>query len=129
MRKISQYFISLDAQRGRIKLKLTALKLGADYALTLHGGRAHVGSTALAAPGQNAQICQIAGHRDGEIAASVAERVANALQVRVAVTCGIHYDAITREEIAQVRELAGQLAVKFTTTLGNGNRCGEAEIC
>lgn len=87
--------------RGRL-IRLAVQRQGRDRLVTIAGGDApHVGCAALAADGQTRRLDR-AGHREGEIAASLAGRASARLDCAVCVVCGIHFDAITREEIAAV---------------------------
>lgn len=123
--------------RGRVELCMTVQRLGADYSVSLFGGEAHVGAVALALPQANPlaghgaghnvchNVCVVAntdgaesvstavlvvpGHREDELAQHVARTLAAALHCRVSVVCGIHYDRISREEIALVLALADSL--------------------
>lgn len=109
----SQSIITFQQEAGRIKLTLAAMPLGHDYWAAITGGAAHAGAVALACPGQNAEFLQAHAHRDGEIAAAAAEIIANDLNCRATVACGIHYDYITPGEIENIRKLSRQLAMEM----------------
>lgn len=101
-------------QVGRIQLFCGLSRLGADLFAILFGGEAHIGALALAAPGARTDCIAAPGHREDEIARALADHIARALNCRVAVACGIHYDNITKSEIAIVGQLAeemGDLAI------------------
>lgn len=53
-------------------------------------------------PGLTPETLSGPGHRDAELAAQVAGIVARATCRSVAVLCGIHYDAATKDEIAGI---------------------------
>ena len=82
---------------------------GRDLHASLLGGEAHVGAVALAAPGEAAKLIQRPHHREGELAALVAQRLAGAFGCAVSASCGIHFADISRAEIATVEQLAGNL--------------------
>lgn len=98
------------ATDGRLELRLRLLGQGRDLHAFLLGGEPHVGATALAAPGEPAQICERAAHREGPLAGLVARRLADAFGCAVSVSAGIHFPDITRAEIAAVERMAAGLA-------------------
>ena len=107
--------IELSLARGRIALRLTAERLGADLAVTLAGGdRPHVGAVAVSQPradaGATTSVVAILGHREDDLARQLAARLAAATRGVVSVTCGIHVDRITPEEIEDVRRMGEELA-------------------
>ena len=62
-------------------------------------------------------VCERAGHREGPLAAQTAERLCAGLGCAVSVSCGIHFEAITRQEIADVEALAGWLVEEYLSSL------------
>ena len=108
----------LELTSGRITVTLRAVEIGDDLLVTITGGKAHIGATAF---GTNAgglassSVITTPGHRDDRVAKTAAEKLAKALKKNVTVVAGIHYDQITKEEIAEVLrlcdELVGSLAV------------------
>lgn len=115
-----QSMISLEAARGRIRLRLCAVAMGRDLTVTLAGGeRAHIGAVALsqARPSleggggisASTSVLTLAGHKEDELARSLAARLAIHRDGAVCVACGIHVDAITPGELRDVQELAGEL--------------------
>lgn len=118
----SQYHFKLDRRHGRICISLEACSVGKDFSLLVTGGTAHVGAIALATPAGETKMAQLRGHRDGEVAVTIADIVAKALNCHVSVGCGIHYDCITPGEIATVRHLSQKLAQAFIhAARGTGN--------
>jgi hypothetical protein len=113
--------ITLEARRGRIHLRLTAVTLGRDLAVTLSGGdRPHIGAVALAGPGTPASALCLPQHREGELAQKTACTLAEAFNVAVSATCGIHLDAISPAEIAEVLAMADALTVELIQELEKG---------
>lgn len=97
----SQDFFVMESSEGRIHLVLRVFRIGRDLSVILTGGQPHVGGVALAARGKT-DMLELAGHHDGGVARQMASKLAQRLDCAVAVACGIHYDGITREEIAFV---------------------------
>ena len=75
---------------------------GGDCLVSVTGGDApHIGAAALCADGEIRRLDRN-GHREGELAAELAERAASELGCCVCAVCGIHFDGISRAEIASV---------------------------
>lgn len=110
-------FREFHAKEGRLDLCLRLFPQGRDVLALLSGGAAHAGATALAAPGETTRVCERPGHREGPLAALVAERLAGALGCAVAVSCGIHFAGISRAEIAKVEDMAAGLVEECLLSL------------
>ena len=100
-----------------MELCLRLVPQGRDLHAFLIGGEAHVGAVALAIPGEAAKVLQRPGHREGDLAARVAERLAAALGCAVSVSSGIHFADISRTEICTVEKLAERLVADCLQSL------------
>ena len=97
---------------------LSAERLGRDIALSIYGGDGpHIGAVAVAVPYRKGErlsvstsILCVPGHKEGDLARSVAEDVAKRHEVIVSVTCGIHYEGIAREAIPKLCALVMEMA-------------------
>ena len=71
--------------------------------VTLFGGdRPHIGAVAIVDPEGNRTLTEFPGHREGAVCDAWAAACAAAGVCPAVVTAGIHYDGISREEIAAV---------------------------
>lgn len=114
--------IVLKAQRGRIALTMTGLRLGRDLCVTLSGGeREHIGAVAVCqgspAGEATASVVALPGHREDQLARATASRLATRLDAVVCVACGIHLEKILPEEIAGVLEMAEELTGRLIQRL------------
>lgn len=104
---------------------MTVQRMGCDYTVSLFGGDAHVGAVALALPSAPSSalpgVLGVPGHREEALARHVAHTLAQVWQCRVCVVCGIHFDSITSEEIAQVLALADRLTHRVLQDPEQGN--------
>ena len=115
--------LELEAERGRIKLRMTAQHLGEDLCVTLSGGdRPHIGAVALAGPRTPSSALCLPQHREGELAQRIASTLAAEFNVAVSVACGIHLDGILGNEILDVLEMAEELTGKLGDALEQGAR-------
>lgn len=108
-----------ERRHGRLCLQLDLCAQGADWLALLRGGTPHIGATALGLPPTERHAAPLSplgrpGHREAALAQQVADRLAEAGQSAVCCCAGIHYDAITAEEIdlvlRLVKELTGEAA-------------------
>lgn len=109
-------------QSGRVQLKCEIDHAGNDMRVFLYGGMPHIGAIALACPDGTADCIELAGHKEGRLARSLAVKLAVAIKCNVAVTCGIHYDKISSREIEEVEMLAAELGEQITAILTNENK-------
>lgn len=105
-----------ERRQGRLHLRLDLLPQGRDWLALLRGGAAHIGATALALPLRERAAGEELprslgrpGHREAELARQVAARLAQAVDCAVCCCAGIHYEAITPEEIRDVLCLVDEL--------------------
>ena len=101
--------LSLVLTSGRLRLELVLHLLGQDIQICLTGGVAHLGAVALALPDRAAAVLVNPGHREDALAARMAETVSRTLGCAVCVSAGIHYEAISKQEITQVESMTEEL--------------------
>jgi hypothetical protein len=101
---------------GRLSLAVTVRALGNDLCVIAEGGAAHAGAVAFAIPRESldasrhalsasTSVLTAVGHKEDIPAKRMAEKIASATGRRTVVVCGIHFDAITPEEIDRVMDL------------------------
>ena len=120
---------TLSLQRGRIRLCLTWTFLGRDLAVTLAGGdQPHIGAVAVSqprpslaeggGPSASTSVITLLGHKEDDLARSIAARLAAHTGAVVSVACGIHLDRALPAELAEILAmadaLAGELAGRLT---------------
>ena len=97
---------------GRCQVSLILMDTGNGLnGLLTGGGKPHVGGVVLALPrpslsgkGWSADIyiTPVPGHKDVDVARTVAETLARELQCPVVVTAGIHSDHLRSEELSEI---------------------------
>ena len=116
--------------RCAITLEATVAPNGQGIACFVYGGEVpHVGGTALAAPGPllngkrlsraDVWTATVPGHKDAQLAQTVARRLAIAFQTGVSVAAGVHVEDATPDDLrliganadAAVEELLHELGV------------------
>lgn len=122
--------IHLRACQGRLRVKLRAQRMGRDLFVLLFGGDAHIGATALAAPGcpEIPPLC-VPGHKEGALAARAARYLAEQVHCTVSVTAGIHIDKITKEEITAIEHMAHTLITRLSARLLRSDRASNCAPC
>lgn len=97
---------------------------GTDYNVLISGGDApHVGSVSVARPGADGQVLLekivLPTHRDDSVGDLYAAELARLTGHTVLVSCGIHYDGLSKAGIAQVLAAMRQLLQEIS-----GRLCG-----
>ncbi len=87
---------------------LESYEMGDDLVLMLKGGeKHHVGAVAMAIPYKDTastSIISAYGHKDGELAKPLAEKVAKNLKKTVVLVAGLHIDDASKEDIQKLVE-------------------------
>ncbi len=95
------------------------ISMGRDYTVTVCGGvLPHIGSTVMAQArpsltgegiSATSSTLNCMGHKDEEVARMFAEKIAVQGNCTAVCTCGIHLDAITKEQLDRVRQSCCEL--------------------
>jgi hypothetical protein len=118
----------LTAERGRIALRMTCVPMGRDLAVSLCGGdRAHIGAVAVSqsrpsleaggATSATTSVIALLGHKEDDLARTLAARFAAGLDAAVSVACGIHMEAIRPGELKDILAMAEELTTEALTRL------------
>lgn len=111
---------NLHESQGRVQINMIAVTIGDDLCVIISGGdKPHIGCVTLSAPrpslsdpdNQSAttSVLNLLGHKDDEPAKFVSHELSSRLGKNVVVTCGIHLDNITVEEIKNVMKIITKL--------------------
>ena len=114
----------LFLEKHRIKINMKAITIGEDLIVIISGGDSpHIGCVTLSTPrpslsdskviSSTTSVLNLVGHKDDEAARYVSNELSSKLNKNVVVTCGIHIDNITAEEI----EITLKLIMELTETL------------
>ena len=109
--------IEITDFRDRFLLTMTAIPMGEDLCVALCGGdKSHIGAVAISQPrpsliaplatSATTSVIAVPGHKEDLLAHQLATRLASILGVVVTVSCGVHVDAATMEDIHNIEELA-----------------------
>ena len=118
--------VSLSA--GRITVEASVVRAGGDLCIVLTGGdRPHIGTVTLSVPrpsladatrtSATTSVLNLTGHKDGEAAQYLGQRLAATLGATVVVTGGIHVDDIRPDEIKTVLHLVDRLTTALVDLL------------
>jgi hypothetical protein len=117
-------------QEGGFLVEALWQRLGEDYLLSVWGGEPHIGAVAMAQPrpsltdpgrvsATSSVFCYL-GHKEDEVVKEVSERLAAALQAKVVVAAGLHWDDLSPEGIQQVVKNVQALADRIIEGEGHG---------
>ncbi len=107
---------------GRWGIQIREASVGRDSLFVVTGGEAHIGSVATAYFSETAkevetQTIDVPGHREHELAAGMAKRASYLLRRTVTVAAGIHYDGISRDDIAEIVAEANSAFDEYLATM------------
>jgi hypothetical protein len=106
--------IELSETIGRLTIHFLAKSVGRDWNIIICGGdKPHIGAVALASPDCSCSLICLPDHREGELAQRVATVIAAQINATVCVSCGIHLENITPDEILLVNAMVEKITKKF----------------
>lgn len=120
--------INLTKQFKNKEITLTALFMGKDLNVSIYGGDLpHIGAIALGIPrpsledknkiSSSVSLLTITGHKEDVIVQRLAKVLSKNFNSTVVVSCGIHYDNITLEDIEAINLLISDLTDELISKL------------
>ena len=121
--------IKLSTRAPAYNLEAEAVWIGPDLLVYIWGGQApHIGAVAMAQPrpsladpavtSATASVFTYLGHKEDELAKNAAEALAAALEAKVVVSAGIHWDGLGPEDIQTVVKNGRRLLELLKQRLG-----------
>lgn len=115
--------LSVGTELFGYEISAAAKKAGPDWLVTVTGGcLPHIGSTTIAEyKDGSAQMYTILreGHRDNVVGEMFAQEICLRTKETVCVSCGIHYDDVSKEEILQIVAASGELLNRLLEEIGS----------
>jgi gallate decarboxylase subunit D len=106
--------LTFRTAEGRYDLEASATWLGPDLLVAIRGGEAHVGAVALAQPrpslkdagatSATASVLCVVGHKEDAVVKKASEALSAALNARVVVAAGMHWEHLDEDGIRTVVE-------------------------
>lgn len=110
--------IQLQRQSGDITIYGTVVWMGDDLCVCVYGGdKPHIGAVSLTGAGM-CNTCVLNRHKEQLITEPMAQSLSEALDVTVAVVCGIHFYHFTTELGDTVLTLCKQLTTDIIEAIG-----------
>ncbi|MDD3845092.1 MAG: hypothetical protein PHC90_01885 [Syntrophorhabdaceae bacterium] len=102
----------LVEERGGFRVSAALRRMGDDMVVVLEGGKPHIGAVGMAQPrpsladagkvSATSSVYTFPGHREDDVAKTMAQELSRGLECRVVVIAGLHWDRITPEGIEEV---------------------------
>jgi gallate decarboxylase subunit D len=119
----------ITAKSGRFEVEAQINIMGRDLQVNLLGGVGHIGAVGMGEPrsslknpmkiSSTSSVFTFVSHKEDAIVKPMAEALAKALNRKVVVTAGIHWDGLTQEEISEIssvcEEIIGKIVGKMTS--------------
>ncbi len=111
-----------------IELWIAYERMGDDLTVAVYGGdRPHIGSIAIAIPrpslsdaakfSATTSVVNVTGHKDDVVGAQVASALSARLRCVVSVSCGIHFDNITSNQLQVLMQAPGVIVAEILHNL------------
>ena len=121
--------------KNRCAIYFEVKKLGKDLLVTITGGDAHIGAVSLSLTTKNIKISQhtftsshllvINGHKEGDIAATLSNKITKSTGKNCVLIVGIHINNITQNEIEGILDNCQKgikkIIKKLTLSIRNHN--------
>ena len=99
------------------QILLSCEKIGNDLNVLCCGGeQKHIGAVSVARPEMVGDVMRVSistiagdGHKEDDLSRMIARRFCKASGTTVAVVCGIHYDGIGPDEIAEIGTIINEM--------------------
>jgi hypothetical protein len=112
--------IHLKTDSGSFDIEADVRRIGQDFLVSIYGGEIpHIGAVAAAHPrpslkdpaemSATASVICYTAHKEDDLAKHAAEKLAAALNTRVVVTAGIHWDNLSQAGIDRIVKNCGHL--------------------
>lgn len=110
----------LAVSKGRFKIQASVQEVGPDILVSIWGGtHPHIGAIGMATPRPSLQdpkkwsatssTFTFVGHKEDSLVKMISEKLATELKRTVVVTAGIHWDALSAEDIQTIENLTQKL--------------------
>jgi hypothetical protein len=114
----------LSAKEGKIEIFAQVNVIGNDVLVVLWGGtNPHIGAIGIGQPRRSlrdpkkvsatSSVFTFIGHKEDSVAKWMAEDLAKRLNRTVVVSCGMHWDELTEEEIGKVLVVCKKIEEKI----------------
>jgi len=110
--EMSHMFQHFEVDQDGFRIEAILQRLGNDYLVSVWGGAAHIGAVAMAQSrpsladssrlSASASVFCYVGHKEDDLAKQASERLAAALDAKVVVAAGTHWDDLDPRGIDQI---------------------------
>lgn len=109
-------------------LRVEGIRVGNDISVTVYGGqKPHIGGVAMSVMSPalheperltcTEHMISVQGHKEADLARTVASHLAKMFECTITVSCGIHYTDATEEDITAVLALVDEMVDEFARIL------------
>ena len=125
----------IRTREGEYDIEAHVRRIGSDLLVAVWGGeRPHIGAVSIAQPrpslrdpsliSSTASVLCLLGHKEGDLAKALAEKLAATLNTNVVVTAGIHWDDLNPAGIRKIVKNAEILQGMILAELSPGDYSG-----
>ncbi len=118
----------LVEEKGTFSISAALHRTGDDLVVILQGGRGHIGAVGMAQPrpglsdpgrtSATSSVYTFLGHKEDDVAKTMAQALASGLGCRVVVVAGLHWDGISPRGIDEVVAMCSDLTARIMDKAG-----------
>lgn len=110
--------IELEKNYGRIEINIQCLFAGNDICILITGGdKAHIGAISIYSKEEGIQTISLKEHKDFYISELCINNIKDIVKGNISVSCGIHVDNISKDEIEVVYKISKDIFEALKTIL------------
>lgn len=118
--------IRVNATIGKYLIYADILETGNDLVIIIGGGESHIGAVGISFPtvsintGENTvttSVITMPSHKEDIVAKNISEKISKALNRKVVVIAGIHFDNLSKDDIDKILEGCNELTDKIIQEL------------
>ena len=120
--------INIKVENSNFAIESKVITVGKDIVIIVGGGSHHIGAVGVSFPtvsiitGKNTvttSVITLPSHKDDLVAKNISEKVSRNLNKKVTVIAGIHFDALSRNDIKNILKICDELADKIIKHIKN----------
>ncbi len=123
--------IAFTEKEGDFEVSALVDRVGEDVLVLLTGGQPHVGAIAVAQPrpsrtdprksSSTASVFAVLGHKEDAVAKKAAEDLSSKLGRTVVMVAGLHWDALSADDISVVAGMCNRLIGRVAGAINSRN--------
>ncbi len=113
--------IKVEETLDKFTIYAEIIKTGKDFVIVIGGGEKHIGAVGISFPTESiitgdttitTSVITLPSHKEDVVVKMFSEKVSKALNIKVVVVAGIHFDNISKNDIEKILKCCERLCEK-----------------